>query len=120
MRTVFAVVALLLLAATGARAEEVTLSGAEIKSLLSDGRLYGQTPSGKVFLVMYGADGSLRGIVKRGEDTGKWWVEGDTLCRNWTAWAGDKPEECFTVKKNGIEIIWYRADGSHYRTWRTQ
>ena len=120
MRTVSAAILLLALSATALHAEEGMLSGAEIKAKYSDWRNYGKTPSGKVFLVIYGADGSMKGVVSKGQDTGTWWVEGDTLCRKWNAWAGRKPEECFSIKLDGTKVHWFRADGSLYRTWKTQ
>lgn len=110
------------LSATGAGAGE-RLSGAELKAEYSGVRLYANTPSGRVVQHDYNADGTITGVVgvkDRGKDLdkGSWWVEGDTLCREWAGWRKQKPGDCFTVVNQGGTATWYRADGSVYRIWR--
>jgi len=124
-RIAFALSALAGLAAVAiddaAAAERLT--GDQLKTEYSGIRLYANTPSGRVVMHDYRADGTISGAVgskgrDKDQDTGKWWVEGDTLCRAWTGWRDDKPDACFTVTVDGDKATWYRADGSIYRTWR--
>lgn len=101
------------------------LSGADIKKYFSGTRLYGTTPSGKTWLIDFRADGTFTGVVNRGQDIGKWWVEGDTLCRSWSAWAKQtgehsKEQACFWIVLDRAKkrVNYYRKDGSLYRSWR--
>ena len=102
-----------------------TLSGPEIKKYFSGTRLYGTTPSGKTWLIDFRADGTFTGVVNRGQDSGKWWVEGDTLCRSWTGWAKDggehsKEQACFWIVLDRVKkrVNYYRKNGALYRSWR--
>jgi hypothetical protein len=122
------VAALAALVTVGAQAQgkpQGALSGAAIKKYFSSTRLYGTTPSGKTWLIDFRADGTFTGVVSRGQDSGKWWVEGDALCRSWTAWAGQrgqhsKEQACFWIVLDRARkrVIYYRKDGSVYRSWR--
>ena len=101
------------------------LSGAEIKTYFSGTRIYGTTPSGKTWLIDFNADGTFRGAVPKGEDVGKWWIEGDTLCRKWTAWENQemghsKKQACFWIvlERAKKRVNYYNKDGSLYRSWR--
>jgi hypothetical protein len=101
------------------------LSGPEIKTYFSGQRIYGTTPSGKTWLIDFNADGSFRGAVPKGEDTGRWWVERDTLCRKWTAWENQnighsKKQACFWIvlDRRGRRVNYVNMDGSLYRSWR--
>lgn len=103
-------------------AAETRLSGTEIKAKYSGARLYSNSPSGRVVQHDYNTDGSTVGTVGgkgkgKDQDTGSWWVKGDTLCRKWDQWAPTKPEACFTVEHRGKTAVWLRADGSVYRNW---
>ena len=128
--TVLGVIAagLATLATVGAQAQgkpQGALSGTAIKQYFSSTRLYGTTPSGQPWLIDFRADGTFTGVVNRGQDSGKWWVEGDTLCRSWTAWAKQKGEHskeqaCFWIVLDRARkrVNYYRKDGSLYRSWR--
>ena len=101
------------------------LDGAAIKKYFSGTRIYGTTPSGKTWLIDFNADGTFRGSVQRGDDVGKWWVEGDTLCRKWTAWENQtighsKKQACFWIMLDhkGKRVNYFNMDGSLYRSWR--
>ena len=101
------------------------LNGAAIKKYFSSTRIYGTTPSGKTWLIDFRPDGTFTGVVNRGQDIGKWWVEGDTLCRSWTAWAKQqdghsKVQACFWIVLDRAKkrVNYYRKDGSLYRSWR--
>jgi len=101
------------------------LNGAAIKKYFSGTRLYGTTPSGKTWLIDFRADGTFTGAVNRGQDSGKWWVKDNTLCRSWTAWAKQegehsKAQACFSIVLDQAKkrVNYYRMDGSLYRSWR--
>jgi len=101
------------------------LDGAAIKKYFSGTRLYGTTPSGKTWLIDFNADGSFRGSVPKGDDVGTWWVERDTLCRKWTAWANQnighsKKQACFWIvlDHKGKRVDYINMNGSLYRSWR--
>jgi hypothetical protein len=101
------------------------LDGAAIKKYFSGTRIYGTTPSGKTWLIDFNADGTFRGSVPKGDDVGKWWVEGDTLCRKWTAWENQtighsKKQACFWIvlDHQGKRVNYINMNGSLYRSWR--
>jgi hypothetical protein len=101
------------------------LSGAAIKKYFSGTRIYGTTPSGKTWLIDFYANGTFRGAVPKGEDIGKWWIEGDTLCRKWSAWENQtvghsKKQACFWIMLDhqGKRVNYFNMDGSLYRSWR--
>ena len=102
------------------------LDGAGIKKYFSSGiRIYGTTPSGKTWLIDFNADGTFRGSVPKGDDVGKWWVEGDTLCRKWTAWENQtvghsKKQACFWIVLDyqSKRVNYINLNGSLYRSWR--
>lgn len=119
----FVVVALSALAAGTIATAGERLSGEQLKAEYSGVRIYADTPSGRVVQHDYNKDGSIAGTVggksrAKDQDKGKWWVEGDTLCRTWTRWRKDKPDACFSVENQGGNATWYRPDGSVYRLWR--
>ena len=128
MRTmVFAAAALAAAWSLPALAAEPTgaLSGDEIKAYFPGKRIYGTTPSGKGFMIDFRADGTFTGIVEKGTDVGKWWVERNTLCRSWTAWVNQqvghsKTQACFWVvlDHTAKRVNYYNMNGSLYRSWR--
>ena len=101
------------------------LSGDQIKAYFPGKRIYGTTPSGKGFMIDFRADGTFTGIVEKGTDVGKWWVEGNTLCRSWTAWVNQrvghsKTQACFHIVLDHAakRVRYYNMNGSLYRAWR--
>lgn len=93
------------------------MTGEEIQQAYSDQTYYGRTPSGRVFILEYSADGGIHGKVRREQDRGRWWVQGNQICRNWDRWAERKPEECFFVVPTRTHMRWYSNDGTLYRAW---
>lgn len=97
------------------------LDGQEIKEYFAKTRIYGTTPGGNSWFVQFQENGTAKGVTHKDSDQGKWWVEGDTLCRNWTAWAAraGKQEACFYVvlDKANKRIDYLNPDGSLYRSW---
>lgn len=121
-------VAMVLAATASAQAggkPQGALDGPAIKKYFSGTRIYGTTPSGKTWLIDFNADGTFRGAVQKGEDVGKWWIEGDTLCRKWTAWENQtighsKKQACFWIVLDyeRKRVNYVNLNGSLYRSWR--
>lgn len=122
---VIAAAALLVAAAATAQAggkPDGAMSGAEIEQWVLNHRLHDLTPSGNgVFYVDFLEGGELKGTTHKDGDRGRWWVEGDMLCRNWTVWAErrGKEERCFYFvwRKDKERLVYYNPDGTLYRAW---
>ncbi len=120
-RLLLSIAALLALMSADALAGDKKLTGPEIKAAYSDAKTI-FTNSGGTWLVVWKADGTMTGIRKNKEDfpdKGKWWVKGDTFCREWGYWMGGI-ERCFGVTLDGEIVKWWRTDGSqstHYRSF---
>lgn len=82
--------------------------------------IWDYTPSGKTFKVTFHPGGKLHGETHKDSDNGKWWIKGDTLCRNWTYWAPreGKEEACFWIVLEKNQVSYYEMDGEWYRDWR--
>lgn len=127
-RIIFAAVAAVISGA-GASAEELpknVLSAAALEAKLTakvEGwTVYGETPSGNVFRVDYNKDGTLSGQTHKDGDKGKWWIEGNTLCRHWGPNWSDrdgKEQACFVVALDKKCIHFHKPNGDWYRTWTT-
>ncbi len=111
--------------ATAVQAESMppgALTGEEIAEFFPGNRVYGTTPNGKSWFIDFNADGTAKGLTNKDTDVGKWWIEGDTLCRSWTVWAPreGKEQACFHVVVDAAErrVNYYNLDGSLYRSWR--
>lgn len=120
-----AMLALALTAAAAGDGPPGALKGEEIKSYFSGTRIYGTTPSGKTWLIDFNKDGTFVGVVPKGRDVGKWWIEGNTLCRKWTAWENQtvghsKKQACFHIvlDHKNKRVNYFNLDGSLYRSWR--
>jgi hypothetical protein len=111
--------AALALLAGPAEAEMKKLTGVEIKTAFSGARAYSTVEGGRIFQVDYKPDGTIEGLLegrvnaRQGgrSDTGKWWVDGDTLCRKWSSF-GEGKEDCASVALNGTDFSMYRKDGA--------
>ncbi len=109
-RLLLSVAALLALMSVDALAGEKKLTGAEIKAAYSDAKISAKNQTG-TFLTVWKANGTMTGEFPNGPDKGKWWIKGDTLCRQWTGWPrGDRA--CFGVTLDGDKVKWWRTDGS--------
>ena len=104
--------AFLALPPVDALAGEDKLNGAEIDAAYSGANMSFKTSYGTFFSV-WDADGTMtsRDVTGVVPDKGKWWVQGDRICRKWDFWFGAK-EECFDVTLDGDKVKWWRADGS--------
>ena len=109
-RLLLSFAALLALMSVDALAGDKKLTGPEIKVAFSAAKTF-RTHAEGTFLTVWKADGTMAGEFVNGPDTGKWWVKGDTLCRQWTGWPrGDRA--CFGITLDGDKVKWWRADGS--------
>ena len=97
------------------------LSKPEIQKYFAGRRIYGVTPSGNSWLVDFKKNGTFSAVTRKDGDVGKWWVDGDTLCRSWTEWAKRKGKQqaCFYIvlDKAKKRVNYYNANGSLYRSW---
>jgi len=115
----FLVAACLALPATAALAEPTTLAGDELRQAISGKTVY-LNISGFELPIRYAANGRMSGKMStvaasfsRGDgaqDRGKWWVSGDQLCQQWTAWMDGKAY-CYKLTRNGSTVQWVRNDG---------
>lgn len=114
-------IALTALPGAVARAEEGTLlKGEGIRETVSGKRIYLAIPFGGEFPLYYQRDGKVDGSGEaiglgrffRPNDSGKWWIERETLlCQQWTSWYDGK-KFCFELRKlPGDKLAWFRDDG---------
>jgi hypothetical protein len=65
------------------------------------------------YVTSYAPDGELTLTAREsGElvDAGKWWVEGDRVCRQWRELDGGE-KACFYVVLDGTTLRWFDLDG---------
>lgn len=93
--------------------------GKSISSTVAGRRIYLSVPFGGEFPLYYQKDGRVDGsgeAVGLGKflsptDSGKWWVENDKLCQQWSQWYDGKVF-CFKLEKlPDDKLIWRRDDG---------
>lgn len=114
-------IAFAVLCGPAARAEEgELLRGEAIRDAVNGKRIYLEIPLGGEFPLYYQRDGKVDGSGEavglgrffRPNDSGKWWIEKQTLlCQQWTSWYDGK-KFCFELRKlPGNKLAWYRDDG---------
>ena len=116
---VFVLTTCLVLPAVPAVAEQVTLSGDELRHAVAGKTVYLKV-SGFDLPIRYAANGHMSGRINaiaasfsRGDgasDTGKWWVDNDQLCQKWSSWLELK-SYCFKLTRDGNSVHWVRNDG---------
>jgi hypothetical protein len=65
------------------------------------------------YITSYAPDGTMTfTTTESGElvDTGKWWAEGDKVCRQWREVNGGE-NACFHVLLDGTTLQWFDLDG---------
>lgn len=123
MKGAMAMAAALVLTAGAAQAKpDGAMTGAEIGEWVLSHQVSDATPSGNgIFRVTFLPGGELQGVTHKDRDHGRWWVEGDMLCRNWTVWAErpGKEERCFylVLRADKGKMVYYNADDTLYRAW---
>ncbi len=115
----FVMAASLGLAATSAVAEPATLSGDELRQAISGKTVY-LNVSGFELPIRYAANGRMSGKMSAvaasfalgdgASDHGKWWVENDQLCQQWSSWMDGK-RYCYKLTRSGSTVQWIRNDG---------
>lgn len=93
--------------------DAAALSGAAIKRAVSGATLLCKTVYGDPCTIVLLRNGHMQGragFANEEQDVGKWWVEGDYWCRQWSEWSYGEAAR-FRVIMNGDRIQWFNADG---------
>jgi hypothetical protein len=105
--------------ATQETTKDKLLSGSAITKQVKGKRIYIEVPFGGEIPLYYRADGYVDGsgeAIGLGRylaptDSGKWWVEENRLCQQWTKWYEGRVF-CFTLQQlSETHLYWYRDDG---------
>ena len=120
MRIVLAaVMAAAIVSTTSAKANDGPLAGQELKQLVNGKRVLLKIPLGGEFPLFYQTNGNVTGDgTKTGlgkffapKETGKWFVDGTSLCQQFPTWYKGRVT-CFTIQKTGTTTLkWQRDDG---------
>lgn len=89
------------------------LSGAALKRVCSGATLLCKTVYGDPCTILLKREGSMSGragFANEESDIGKWWVEDDLWCRQWSDWAYGEIAKFQTVVK-GDRIQWFNEEG---------
>jgi hypothetical protein len=117
MRTMLAFAAAMMAATSMAKADIMT--GKEIQSVVTGKRIYLATPLGGEFPLFYAPSGRVDGTGEalgigkwvRPTDSGRWWVQGNSLCQQWESWYDGK-RTCFKLQRLAEDKLrWVRDDG---------
>lgn len=91
----------------------------EIRQSIIGKRVYLAAPMGGEFPLNYRSNGRVDGDgealglgrLARPKDTGRWWIDGDRLCQQFTNWYKGAPM-CFELYKTGDnQLKWIRDNG---------
>ena len=91
--------ALFLAAMTPSFAGEMA-TGDQISAAISGNTVQGSMVAAGAYTEFYGADG----VIKGKDYSGKWRVNGDTMCFQY----GTDPEACWGVKISGSDVTWVK------------
>lgn len=117
----FLIAALVAAGAVPAGAQDGRYSGGDIRQEIVGYRVYLAAPMGGEFPLNYRANGRVDGDgealglgrLARPKDTGKWWVDGDRLCQQFTTWYKGAPM-CFELYRTGENRLkWIRDNGQN-------
>lgn len=97
-----ALVAVPLLLLSAATFAGDALTGDEIKASVSDSTVQGTMNDGMAYTEFYQADGTIKGK----DYTGKWTIEGDSMCFIY----GSDPKMCYQIRKAADGIEWMQDD----------
>ena len=62
--------------------------------------------------IYFKPDGMMSGNTNEGlSDIGKWWVDKNKVCREWSDWKQYMADGCFDVEISGSHVVWRRANG---------
>jgi len=99
--------------------KEKLLSGSLIAEMVKGKRIYIEAPFGGEIPLYYRSDGYVDGsgeAIGLGRylaptDSGRWWIEENRLCQQWTKWY-DGRVFCFTLQAlANDQLYWHRDDG---------
>ena len=79
-------------------------SGGEIRAAISDSTVQGNMDASGPYAEYYAPDGTIKGK----DYTGKWSVEGDSMCFVYQ----DTPKECWNVEISGDQLRWLKNGAS--------
>ena len=88
------------LAVTSANAQETTLTGAEIQTLLPTVVAVG---TAKDTRQKFWTDGQTEYEERGHYSFGRWWVDGDRYCSKWPP---SEAVSCYAVIRDGDKLIW--------------
>lgn len=92
--------AVLVLAAGSNALAAATATGDQINAAISGNTVQGSMVASGAYTEFYGADG----VIKGKDYTGKWRINGDTMCFQY----GQDPEACWQVKLDGDQVTWIK------------
>jgi hypothetical protein len=75
-------------------------TGDQISTAISGNTVQGSMVAAGAYTEFYGADG----VIKGKDYSGKWRVNGDTMCFQY----GQDPEACWQVKLDGDQVTWVK------------
>lgn len=104
--------------ANAAMAQQVRMTGEDIKRVMQPGAVLAiDTPlhisipvtvaHGGIVSAEAGALGLTLGALK---DRGRWWTDGDQLCMKWFRWFDAKPR-CMVLNRDGNKVHWAEGSG---------
>lgn len=79
-------------------------TGAEIHAAISGNTVQGNMDSSGPYAEFYDAGGTIKGK----DYTGKWSVEGDTMCFEYEG----SPKDCWNVEISGDQVRWIKGSAS--------
>lgn len=90
----------MLLAATSVALAGALATGEQISAAISGNTVQGSMIASGAYTEFYGADG----VIKGKDYSGKWRVNGDTMCFQY----GQDPEACWQVRLEGNQVTWVK------------
>ncbi|MEQ8602111.1 MAG: hypothetical protein RIB45_02240 [Marivibrio sp.] len=100
MKRLLAGLALTLIAASSAAADDHLASGAEIRAAISGNTVQGSMIDAGAYTEFYAADETIKGDGY----TGAWSVDGDRMCFAY----GEDPATCWSVAIDGDQVTWVK------------
>lgn len=99
--------------ATIATAHSAPLSGNDLRKTVA-GKTLIISARGHTIPVRFSSNGSMSGSVKglvgKRSDRGRWWISGNQLCQQWSNWLDGK-SHCAQVSGKGSNLSWRSRDG---------
>ncbi|MEM7291842.1 MAG: hypothetical protein AAF420_00440 [Pseudomonadota bacterium] len=90
------------------------LDGAAIKVLFAGKSISGVNSFGNPYRVEYLKDGNMDGVAGFNNeyvDTGRWWIDGDKFCRQYSTWF-EGVAGCYGISVEGDSVRFHGDDGN--------